>query len=206
MIEIKLNADNLQEIKNFLDAKRMKTILTRSVNKVGDQALTQANRSIRQIYNISKKRVDAGLTLKKISGTGAALQAVITAKGKSPGLQNFNAKKTKKGVRVKVRKDRGSKIIETAFMAQGVPFGTVDILKPSGVPLVFERTGEEKRLMSKGRYAGTKIKREPIKKLFGPDIVAMIKVAGIGAVEKVVNEKFNTIFNHELQWELSKLK
>ena len=198
----------LDEVKDMLDPKRLKKVITRTLNKVGTQALNAASREIRSVYNIKKARLDAGLKLTKVAlATSWENSAVIiSARGKPLGLQNFGARQTRKGVTVLVRKDRGRKVVEGGFMGKGVSFGEHG-LGAGGIGttnLIWKRTGDAKRPMSKGRYAGTGILREPIQKLNMTDTVGMMNVIGSEAVKKIVEGKMDQIFDHEFEWEMGK--
>ena len=198
----------LEDVKDMLDPKRLKKVVTRTLNKVGTQALNAASREIRDTYNIKKARLDAGLKLTKVaaSATWENAAVIISARGKPPGLQNFGARQTRKGVTVLVRKDRGRKIVQDGFMGKGVSFGEHGrgAGETGTVDLIWKRTGETKRPMSKGRYAGTGILREPIQKLNMTDTVGMMNVIGSASVKKIVESKMGQIFDHELEWELGK--
>lgn len=207
MIEFELKG--LKEVQDILDPQKLKKVVTRTLNKVGSQALTAASREIRSVYNIKKDRLDAGLKLTRvaIATSWESSGVIITAKGKPPGLQNFGARQTRKGVTVLVRKDHGRKVVEGGFMGKGVNFGehgSVSGGKTGITDLIWKRTGEAKRLMSKGRYAGSKAQREPIKKLNMTDTVGMMNTIGTEAIKKVVETKMGQIFDHELDWEMGK--
>ncbi|MDP2690547.1 MAG: hypothetical protein Q8P48_10625, partial [Deltaproteobacteria bacterium] len=89
---------------------------------------------------------------------------------------HFDARRTNKGVTVKVRKSSGRKVVQGAFM-------------PERIKGVYKREG-------KGRF--------PIKRLYGPDVPGMVSTVGMEAAEQVIDEKADKILTHEFEWEMRK--
>nr|BDD46291.1 hypothetical protein 11 [Gammaproteobacteria bacterium] len=71
----------------------------------------------------------------------------------------------------------------------------------SGKPVIFQRTGEAKRLTRKGRYAGTNIKREPLQ----VPKLALDTVSIRGVIDEwfgKANKRFLELFAAELRYEV----
>ena len=197
-MEISYQLTGITEALNEFSSKVVIKAINRSLNEIVKQSKTTASSSIRKIYNIKKARIDEWLKTKTISIDGAGSTS-LTVKGPRPGLQNFGARETRKGVSVLVKKTSGRKIVGDAFIAKGSDFSS-DGGAQGTTDLVFKRTGEAKRLMTKGWYAGKKIKREPIKKLNMTDAVGMMNVIGTKSVEDLMDKKFRGIFERNLKW------
>lgn len=197
-LNFKIELKGVKELEEAVSPKTFLRIISRTFNKLGAQAKTAVNRKIRETYNIKSERLREGISAR--TATSADPAYTIKAAGRTPGLQHYGAKQTGKGTKKKVtvlvRKDRGRKVVVKGFMA----------LTPTGQIAVWKRTGESKRVPSKGRYAGTKIKREPIKRLLGPDVVGMMNQVGIEEVQKVIDEKADKIWAAQVEYELSKRK
>ncbi|WKZ34018.1 MAG: hypothetical protein QY316_06370 [Thermodesulfobacteriota bacterium] len=180
----------LKELQEALDPEKYKKIATRTLNKLGPQARTAISREVRSEYNIKRDRFDAGLYVKRVSWED--MKFLLAFRGRPPGLQHFDARQTRKGVTVKVKKASGRKVVKKGFMAN----------TPEGAPAIWKRTGEFPRTMTKGRYKGKM--REPIERLYGPDIVAMVKTVGIRAAQKIVHEKAESLLAHEFEREIGR--
>lgn len=192
MFTIKVDTKQIDEVLKMLDPKRALKIMSRTLNKVGDQGKTALSRELRQTYNIKKKRIDQAFTINKSTVFNQAYE--LTARERTPGLQHYDAKKTGKGVTVKVISTSGRKVVKGGFMAN----------TPQGAIALWKMTKEPKRLMKMGRYARTDREKVPIKRLYGPSVPGMINRVGINSFEKVVNEKLNSVFSHEFDWEMSR--
>lgn len=189
----KIDIKGLKELKGALDPKKFQRAAIRALNKSGGiaaQAGTAVSRAVSAEYNITNKRVKEGFHLRKANWE--SMSVVLTYFGRPPGLQHFAARKTRKGVTVSVIKKHGRKVVMNAFMAD----------TPQGAPAVWKRTGEGLREMKAGRYKGKR--REPIKRLHGPDIPAMVKTVGVDAAQKTVDEKAARLIAHEVERELKK--
>ncbi|CAG1065991.1 hypothetical protein BAC1_01588 [uncultured bacterium] len=171
---MKFEVRGLKYLREALDPKRYKKIATRTVNKLGAQAKTAVNRAVRGTYNISRERLDAGLYLRRATWENPVF--LLKFKGRSPGLQHFDARQTRRGVTVKVKKEGGRKVVQGAFM-------------PASIEGVYKREGAA---------------RLPIKRLYGPDIVGMVNEVGIDSVQKVLDENAERILSHEFDFEMGK--
>ena len=192
-----LKIDGLTELLKTISPEIIRKAANRTLNELAALAKTQSSTAIRAIYNVKKARLDKEITIQKTSLAADTPRVTLTVTGTRIGLQNFSARASaKKGVSVLVKKNSGRKTVKKAFMARGLNFGGED----GGIDLIFKRTGLPKRLMSKGRYAGTKILREPIKKLNMTDPVGMMTTIGLAAIDQLMDERSEDIFTRNLDW------
>ncbi len=171
-MQFKING--LKELRDALDPKRYKKIATRVLNKLGSQTKTAVSREVRNTYNIKRERLNAGFFMKRATWENMAV--LLRYRGRTPGLQHFDARRTNRGVTVKVRKASGRKVVKGAFM-------------PERIIGVYKREG-------KGRF--------PIKRLYGPDVPGMVNTIGIDAAQHAIDEKTDGILTHEFEWEMRK--
>lgn len=171
---MRLEIKGLKELQDALDPKRYKKIATRVLNKLGSQTRTAVSREVRNTYNIKRDRMDSGFFMKRATWENMAV--LLRYRGRTPGLQHFDARRTSRGVTVKVRRSGGRKVVKGAFM-------------PERITGIYRREG-------KGRF--------PIKRLFGPDVPGMVSTVGIEAAEQVINEKADKILTHEFEYEMRK--
>lgn len=158
--------------------------VVRALNRVAEQARTQAAREIREAgYNVKAAALKKAMDLSKASQ--GRLVARVRATGRPIPLINYDAKPVKNGVAVKVKGAR--KVIAHAFI----------VTLPSGHRGVFERVGStHKKVMHNGvaQWRGL-----PIKQLFGPAIPSMFANKIVqDALERGVRERFPERFKHEL--------
>ncbi len=164
----------LKELRDALDPKRYKKIASRVLNKLGSQGKTAISREVRNTYNIKRDRLDAGFYMKQ--ATWEDLATILRYRGRTPGLQHFDARRSNRGVTVKVRKASGRKVVQGAFM-------------PEKIVGIYKRVGKD---------------RFPIKRLYGPDVPGMVNTVGEDAAQRVVHEKADKILAHEFDYELGK--
>lgn len=185
-MEFDLNIKELNRLKRSLNPKLVKKAEPIAINKAAQIARTAQSKEIRTIYNITAKRLNE--ELEKVTGPNRATanqpRAVIRAKKlrkRNPGLQNYSATQTKKGVSYRIRKDQGRKKLPHAFKAT----------MPKGGEGVFVRTGK---------------KRLPIVRKVGPSVVQMMERIGIKPVRQSVNKNFARLFRNAYKRELEKSK
>ena len=201
-MDIKFELKGIKAVQDMLDPKRFKKVVTRTLNKTASQANTAMSRKVREVYNIKAK--DLRTKIRVFRANDGKLFAVIRVQDKQGmPLLSFSARQTRKGITYKVKKASGNKRVDGAFIA------TME----SGHKGVFERYGEKVK-PSRGKYTARRFKRGPqqgepilrqsIQELFRIDAVGMVDQHGIMAIEQVIKEKMDDIFNHELGWEMSK--
>jgi hypothetical protein len=186
---------------NFKDvARQLKTLekdiaskaTASALNKVVAQAKTAMSKEIRGQFNMKAKDVNEFLGLRKATARSglSALEAVLFASPK-PGKRGFNvirfsARQTKRGVSVTIKRASGRTTVRESFIA-------------NAGRTVFRRTGEPKRVMTKGFNAGKL--REPIKAVSTIDVSQMFNTKRINAkVVQMIEAKFPTIFANEVRY------
>ena len=184
---INLKITGIKEILKDFPSDLGKKVLTRTCNRVGNSMKSHFSKILRKSYNIKKERLDASMDIKK--ATWSDLKYVITTKDKPPGLQHYDMQIKKGGVSVKVRKDRGRKVVKGEYGKGGF------FLKPKkGGEGIFERNPNEKN-----RFG-----RDKLVRLYGPDIIGMMKQEGYKDFENIVNDKFEKEFTSQLKFALDK--
>lgn len=174
-------------------SKRAPNAISNALNRGITNVGSNIRKEVRKEYHI--KAGDVNATLSRHRANRGSLAATVKSKGHLIGLDKFKVNpKTvnpnrKTHLNVSVKKGGGGKI-KGAF--------NVDI---HGVK-VFERLGRFSKPPSKGRYAGTKAKREDIGRLFGPSIPQMLGREDIS--EFVMNEGQNT-FEKRLEHEINRI-
>jgi len=135
-------------------------VLERGANRAARGMRTDANRAGRKIYGLKAKTINRDVrTIKAFAKAGkwnAGIDVRLKAKGRL-SLMQYGARRTKRGVSVQVRKDKGRKVMPSAFMARQRR-GTGEDAKFHG-EAVFVRKGKA---------------RLPIKKLTGPGVKSVL--------------------------------
>jgi len=126
-IDVKL--DGIDELMKVLNEKAYNKALKRTIRRMGQRFRTTATKEVRKTYNIKASKIKQYMRAKM---DGDTFKMYI--KSPTVSLMNFGARQTKKGVSVKVRKDRGRKVIKGAFIAVG---------KNNNLQ-VFKRVGKER--------------------------------------------------------------
>lgn len=138
----------------------------RAVKRAGVTIRANQARGISKIINLKISVIKDAIEVveRPVPGSPRIRYEVV---GGAIALREFAARQTKKGVSVQVFRGGGRKLLRRAFMARGY----------GGNLQVFERTGLAKVVPKVGSYAGREYKlkpgyykREPIEKLFGPDV------------------------------------
>lgn len=162
-------------------------VMTRAINKTLTGVRSTAKKEIAKHYSLTQKRIDKDFTTNKANFN--KISGGVIAKGKPIGLLSFTGtKKTKKGVRVRVLREKKSTVIKSAFVTRAGFAGARTGEKPLGV---FRRA-------SKKRY--------PIHRLTGPRIEDEFgKDRTMNAVMSYAGGRIKTTTNQELNFELSKL-
>ena len=187
-MKIELELKGLEAATKTVGAEKADTAMSRALARISGPLRSAALREIRAKYNLPRsERVKDAVKIYK--GYRPA-KLTIATRGKTPGLHHYAGKQTKTGVSVLVRRDRGRKKLRHAFLAPGAGGKGLGLWHREGA----------KVLPSKGRYAGTGIKRQPLTRLFGPDIVGMMKKFGVGKIREVLVLRWDKEFDRELKW------
>lgn len=152
-------------------ASRMASAEASAVRKAGVTIAARQSRAISAIINLKISTIKSKIVAIK-KPTAGDPRIAFEVRGEGIALREFGARQTRKGVTVLVLKGGGRKVVKGAFMANGYGNNLQ----------VFKRTGLPKQRMKAGRYAGARFKREPIEKLYGPDVFSQYVKAQIQAV------------------------
>lgn len=181
MIEVRskdlgrLAADLERASKNFQRDKK------RAITSAARASRTQVTREASAIYNVSTRRIGQDVSVRNhpdgFTLTGDARTVTFAAFG----AKQIGKPGKSQGVRVTVIRAEGQKTVRSGFVATGL----------SGNKLPFTRTGRQKISPLRGRYAGTKAKREPIRALTGPSVADMMNNELV--FEKVESFAFNRL-------------
>lgn len=198
MIDIDLENGTLDDLdlKQFSEEFRFKIIpqsIARALNRAATAGRTQASKSLRADYTAKAAAIKSGLSIRR--ATKRKAEAVILGFGSPLPLSSFSARQTRRGLSVNVKRSTGRHVIKGGFKGSGS--------LPSS--RFFHRTGEPKRVPSKGRYAGTNTRREPIAQLFGPSVPQMLKNAGVeNAVLERASEVYVSTLESDLKYRIGK--
>jgi hypothetical protein len=230
-----LTIEGLKEARQLLGDLPVDKALRSTKNKLAAKAKTAVSKSIRQTYNISAKDLSVRMRVEKarlirdpallviggrrlslilfgaeetvLRGSDAILSKRSTGKNATGGLvsRKVRSGRRRRGVTVRVRKDRGKKFVKGrhgygGFIAQGRSgklgggfarrlFNAASGKVGRGNIQLFERK-ENGRL--------------PIDKLTGPSPAQMAN-GKTGAVAKLVNAEAGRIFNNEMNFFVNRL-
>lgn len=188
---------------NFPEAQRKLEALRRdiaeratvsAINKTAAQAKTQMTREITGEFNIKSSKVKESLRVIRARYVGgqANIQARLESpsrKGRSLNLINFEARKTVKGVTVKIKKSSGRKLLTGGFIANK---GRTVFVRKGGV------------MPSRSKYAGTK-HAEEIKALQTIEVAQMFNTKRINSkVVKFIEAKLPEVMENEMRFFVSK--
>jgi len=113
-MDFKVEFKNFDEFKKLLDEQSFKNIYKRTIKRTVTKFKNTASKEVRKIYNTKSSDIKKAATLKKESD----YKYKFTIKSPVIGLEKFSARQTKQGVSIRVRKDRGRKVIKGAFLAK----------------------------------------------------------------------------------------
>ena len=185
---------NLQDVlasfaADTLQVKEVATV--RALNKVAAQVVTASSKEIRAAgYGL--KASDIKAQLKVTRATPGVLAAAVVARGRPIGLIKYDARQLGKGVSVNVL--NGRKVIAKAFIRQ-LPNGKQAVL-------IREADAKHKKVMRNGKATWSAL---PITQLFGPSVPdAMVNQNVQAALERLIRDRFPTVFASELRYAISK--
>lgn len=159
-------------------SQRQKTVVvTRALNRVGDQAYTQVVRDVAKQTGAKQRRVRAVVDKKKAWANSGSVYRIVARDGHMP-LKDFNARPVKKGVSAAPWNKR--RIFRGTFMVASLGGN------------VFRRVGEG---------------RTPIKKLWGPAIPKeMVRGETAKNAMSLIRTKLPERIIHETEFELGRIK
>ena len=195
-LSIEANFEGVQKKLKELQQDVAAKALASTVNKVLAKAKTAMSREIRAEFNLTASKVGEALRVNRASFKAGlfSIQGQLyspSKRGQSLNLINFSAKQTARsrkggGLSVKIKRSTGTKILRGAFIGnQG--------------RTVFSRTGEAKRVMTKGFNKGKL--REPIKAKQTIAVAQMFNTRTINRkVVQFIEADLPRIFDNEVKY------
>ena len=190
MINIKTNIAQFinTEMKRIKNATNTATLST--TNKLAQQGLTEARKTMREEYNIKLKDITTNSKGRRVTYYELAkvLSEPASIVGLEPGISlgKFGAKQRKEGVAVQVKKGGAPKVIKHAFGPKIPRLGKG----------VFTRQNPKDSTVSK---------RLPIFRLYGPGAAVMMNNRKVFArVKAFVRAKYAIILEQEMKYRLGK--
>ena len=209
IMDVTIRVKGEKAISKFYDKKRLRKVVTQTLNRTGKVAKSASLQVIKRTYNLQSSRLKKEMTIVKAKNRSPVV--VITAKGKPPGLQNYGLKgkmHTKSGT-VAIGSKKGALFSKKGKGKVGkFPF-TVEVFKgkrktvkgqygkgvflmagPTGGIGLFERTPENHKYK--------------LQRLFGPDMKCLYKNAGYSMLIGTVDRRMKKIFTDALKHEFDK--
>ncbi len=207
--ELKLAGKQLRR----LGSRSLPQVLARAVNRSLDSMKAQAAKEIKKELNLSAKIIKAHLSIQKANKTYPS--GALVAKGKPVGLIHFGARETKKGVSVKVKRER--KLIPHAYTARSwTRTGGRSGAWVEGNKSVFRRitAGSQwekaRKFPKRNNIPWKKLPAEyrlPIKRLAGPRVPDIMENESVrSAILKHGRTMLAKRFAHELDHKIKRLK
>lgn len=196
-MQINVSSD-LKSVSKYLNDTKKRQIpkaASRALNRTVDQTKTQVVRDLVKVVGEESGLGSAGLrkAIATNRSTVSKLYAELIPSGRAIPLIKYKSRQVKAGVSHNAWGRR--QVATSAFIAR----------MPSGHKGVYRRTGQAKRLTTRGRYAGTGIKREPIKQLWGPSLPKeFIKANILQGMRTHAGRLWPGIFARELKYYLSR--
>ena len=176
--------------------------LASAINKAAKQGRNVASRAITTRYAIKASRVKKGITVTRRARKGS-LMATITAQGRVPGLQNYSARRTKRGITVMVKKGN-RKLIPGGFVSPGADGKGVGLFVGTGIKTVPKRGRYKGRKIITGPRAGEDMTREFLERKFGPSLQALFRTRGRPEAQKFIRDNLPRIVNQEIRFRLKR--
>lgn len=225
---IKINPEDLKKVEQMLGHIKgmVPKVISRAYNDTMKGVKTDTASEIYKVINISSSSIKKCIQIHPSSPSSLAGSVEIT--GRLLPLLAFGAKKTQRGVSVKVRRDAARKVIPGTFIATVKSEAQRDIIDFQGHEGVFWRkwhgsTGKLSKIdrqigrsgyvfnSKTGRYfpvwALPKRYRLPIEERYGPSIPDYMGNKGPiqGIVLGKAGDRMHKNIDRELNYELSKL-
>ena len=179
-MRVDVNIDGLLELQKALNPASFRKALNRTVRRIGTRFRKTAVKGVRETYNVKAKKLKQYIKTRTHYGKeGAEWRFYVS--GKPLSLIHFGARQTKKGVSVKVRKDRGRRVIKGAFVAPD----------KGDHPRVFMREGK---------------KRLPIESKHTLSVPQMFNKEILDKAKREVEVNYEKEFKHNLDYYLGRLK
>jgi hypothetical protein len=134
--------------------KKMEQAKQRAIATLVRRLPPEANRDIREEYNLTASRVRAGLTVRAV---GDAVE--LTGSGVGIGLAQYGARQTKAGVTAQIRKDGGRELFRHAF-----------IRAPGG-----RAAGTGRQVFERQSLGSKRAPRYPLDRIYSQNIAGMLR-------------------------------
>lgn len=186
MIKLRFEGRDVAALRKIYDPKVIDKALITAMNRATNKARTTASATARKIYAIPAAPIKKAHRI--IRRNGSKIERVIVYRGGGQGLEKFKpgqklvrkGKRKYKGVTVRIRKDRGRKLVGGGFKADA-----------NGVKVMARKTDA----------------RLPIRRLVGPSIPHMIaKKLVVEATAERFNAEVGIEFDKAMQHHLSKVR
>lgn len=198
MIKIKIDTSDFANVKKALyeSPAAANRVISRSINKTLTSVNSKAAKLVADSYNLTQKRIKQDFST--IKSTVSNIRGVWSSTGEPIGLTSFKGTRpVKKGVSIKVMKNKPRTILKHAFIA-----------RIGGKDNVFWREDVYGRPQRPNFPYGVLPKhyRLPIEIRKGPRIEdELSKDKTIGELQNHADERLQTIIDQETNFELSKL-
>jgi hypothetical protein len=172
-------------------------VLSRAINKTLDGVRTDSVNEIAKDITPKKSVIRGTFTVKKT--TVSNLEGRTSSKGKPLGLIHYQARKTKKGVSVKVKRNGKRSVIPGSFIAKAKGAENVFWRQYKG-PRGKVRPGFQYGVLPKYPY------RLPIERLTGPRVPdIMDKPEVMAAILAAADIRLDKNLSNQIDYELSRL-
>ncbi len=179
-MRVDVNIDGFYELQKALKPESFKKALNRTVRRMGTRFRKTAVKEVRTTYNVKAKKLKQYISAKTHYGKDG-VKWIFYVRGRPLSLIHFGARQTRKGVSVKVRKDRGRRVIKGAFVAPD----------KGGHFRVFKRKGKE---------------RLPIESKYTLSVPQMFNKEILDKAKREVEANYEKEFKHNLDYYLGRLK
>lgn len=125
-MQITVNSFDLLRVERVVSDIRngYEKVVSTAINKTAKTTKVQSKARIGNELNLSAKRIDKNITIKKASY--AKLSGAVVSKGKPVGLIQFSPIQKNTGISVKVLRSGTRKIVKHAFIAKGKGTSTTE--------------------------------------------------------------------------------
>ncbi len=179
-MRINVEFEGIDKALAALNPQEYKKALSKTVRRMGQRFRTTATKEVRNTYYIKAKKLKEKIKTRTVrDGNGTVWKFEV--RDNQSSLINFGARQIKKGVSVKVRKDRGRKVIKGAFIVKGA----------GGNLQVFKRAGKERMPIDAKKTLS-------VPQMFNDDV--------LNKATKEVEERYASEFKHNLDFYLGKIR
>ena len=184
-VSFDIELKGMDKVLAALSPKTYEKALRHTMTETRRSAVTALSKAIRHEYAIKAKDAKAGM---RVWSDGASV--FLRLSGKPLSFKRFDTSQTKKGVTVKIRKDRKRKLVRGAFIQQSLGGH------------VFARQMKYRRDASKEEK---KLMRRRLKKFYTLSLAQMANENTVRRTIREVTSKFDERFRRNFDYYLSKL-